>query len=142
MWYFFGMDIQRTITIIIEPDSDLERTLQAFREVQQCLSKPCFNQGSPLKALALQRECYHAVKGTLNAQMTISAIRMVAGAYQSAKANQKPATSPFLFRRARALFLIGERGRDADFRKDGTLSIWTVGGRKHLPYSIPEDFKP
>src|SRR2546430_2710674 len=101
-----------------------------------------FNQGNPLKALVLQRECYHAVKGTLNAQMTISAIRMVAGAYQSAKANQKPATRPFLFRRARALFLIGERGRDADFRKDGTLSIWTVGGRKHLPYSIPEDFKP
>ncbi|WP_169460854.1 hypothetical protein [Ktedonobacter racemifer] len=24
---------------------------------------------------------------------------------------------------------------------DGTLSIWTVAGRKHLTYSIPQDFK-
>jgi putative transposase len=135
------MNIQRTITIIIEPDSDLERTIEAFREVQQSLSEPCYNDGKPLGALALQRECYHAVKGTLNAQMTISAIRTVAGAYQSAKSNQKPATRPFLFRRARALFLVGSRGRDAAFRKDGTLSIWTVGGRKHLPYTVPADFQ-
>lgn len=135
------MDIQRTITIIIEPDIDLEHTLEAFREVQQRLSEPCFNHGQPLKALALQRACYHEVKGTLNAQMTISAIRMVAGAYQGAKSNKKPATRPFLFQKARALFLIGERGRDADFRKEGTLSIWTVGGRKRLTYSIPEDFQ-
>lgn len=27
------------------------------------------------------------------------------------------------------------------YYKDGTLSIWTVGGRKHLRYTIPEDFK-
>jgi len=39
------------------------------------------------------------------------------------------------------LFLIGSRGRDADFRKDGTLSIWAVAGRKHLPYSLPGDYK-
>ena len=135
------MDIQRSITIIIEPDSDLERTLEAFRAVQQALSVPCFNGGKPLHALALQRGQYHRVKGALSAQMTISAIRTVAGAYQSAKSNHKPAARPFLFKKVRALFLIGSRGRDADFRKDGTLSIWTVGGRKHLRYTIPEDFK-
>jgi len=135
------MDIQRTITIIIERDPDLERTLEAFRAVQDMLSEPCFNEGKPLGALALQRLMYHEVKGSLSAQMTISAIRTVCAAYQSAKSNKKPATRPFLFRRARALFLIGKRGRDADFRKDGTLSIWTVAGRKHLSYSIPEDFK-
>jgi putative transposase len=140
MWYNNCTEIQRTITIIIELDSDLERTLEAFREVQRTLSEPCFNNGKPLNALALQRACYHGVKGTLNAQMTISAIRTVA-AYQSAKTNKKPATHPFLFKKARALFLIGSRGRDADFRKDGTLSIWTVGGRKHLHYSIPENFR-
>src|SRR5947208_10716955 len=142
MWYHFRMDIQRTITIIIEPDRDLERTLEAFREVQHALSEPCWNSGKPLGALALQRLMYHEVKGSLSAQMTISAIRTVCAAYQSARSNKKPATRPFVFRRARALFLIGSRGRDADFRKDGTLSIWTVAGRKHLPYSIPEDFKP
>jgi len=55
MWYHFCMDIQRTITIIIEPDPDLERTLEAFRAVQQALSEPCYNDGKPLGALALQR---------------------------------------------------------------------------------------
>jgi putative transposase len=134
------MDIQRTITIIIERDRDLQRTLEAFREVQHALSEACFHEGKPLGALALQRLMYHTVKGTLNAQMTISAIRTVAGAYQSARSNKHPATRPFLFKRARALFLIGSRGRDAAFRKDGTLSIWTVAGRKHLAYFIPEDF--
>jgi IS605 OrfB family transposase len=73
--------------------------------------------------------------------MTISAIRTVAAAYQSAKSNKKPATRPFLFKKARALFLVGSRGRDADFRSDGKLSIWTVGGRKHLTYTVPEDFQ-
>ncbi len=141
MWYYFLMDIQRTITIIIEPDKDLERTLEAFREVQHELSEPCYNEGKPLGALALQRLMYHEVKGSLSAQMTISAIRTVCAAYQSAKSNRKPANRPFRFKRARALFLIGCRGRDADFRKDGTLSIWTVAGRKHLAYSIPQDFK-
>src|SRR5579884_731746 len=142
MWYNTCMDIQRTITILIQPDKDLQATLEAFRAVQHELSEPCFNQGKPLNALALQRAVYHQVKGTLSAQMTISAIRTVAGAYQSAKSNKKPATRPFLFKKARALFLIGRRGRDADFRKDGTLSIWTIAGRKHLSYSVPEDFKP
>ncbi len=141
MWYTLCMDIQRTITIVIQADPDLERTLDAFQDVQQSLSEPCYNDGTPLRALALQRACYHRVKGALNAQMTISAIRTVAGAYAAAKSNKKPATRPFLFKKARALFLIGDRGRDADFRKDATLSIWTVGGRKRLTYSIPEDFK-
>src|SRR5205085_12539216 len=99
------------------------------------------NEGKPLGALALQRLMYTEVKGLLSAQMTISAIRTVAGAYQSAKSNKKPAARPFLFKKARALFLIGNRGRDADFRTDGTLSIWTVGGRKYLSYTVPEDFK-
>ncbi|HJT56617.1 MAG TPA: transposase [Ktedonobacteraceae bacterium] len=136
------MDIQRTITIIIEPDQDLQSTLEGFRDVQRTLSAPCFNNGKPLGALALQRVMYHTVKGRLNAQMTISAIRTVAGAYQSAKSNGKPATHPFFFKKARALFLIGKRGRDASFSADGTLSIWTCAGRKHLTYVIPEDFKP
>lgn len=34
------------------------------------------------------------------------------------------------------MFLVGVRGRDADFRDDGTLAIWTVGGRKRLPYAL------
>ncbi|RAQ96292.1 hypothetical protein [Thermogemmatispora tikiterensis] len=45
------------------------------------------------------------------------------------------------FRRRRALFLIGPRGRDARLRPDGTLSLWTVAGRKQLPSRVPEAFQ-
>ncbi|WP_040445721.1 hypothetical protein [Ktedonobacter racemifer] len=135
------MQIQRTVPLVIAPDRDLERTIDVFREVQHALSEPCFNGGKPLGALALQRACYHQVKGSLSAQMTISAIRLVFAAYASARANKKPAQCPFFFKKARALFLVGKRGRDADFHQDGTLSIWTVAGRKHLTYSIPQDFE-
>jgi len=40
------------------------------------------------------------------------------------------------FEHLAAMFLIGVRGRDADFRDDGTLAIWTVGGRKRLSYEV------
>ena len=50
---------------------DLKGGLEAFRGVQQALSEPCFNQGTPLGALALHRACYHWLKGTLNACLAI-----------------------------------------------------------------------
>lgn len=133
------MEIKRTVPILLPNDSDLLATVKTFQQVQQELSGSCYNQGGkPLGAIALQHKCYDSVKGKLSAQMTISAIRLVAAAYKSAKSNQKRTTKPFDFRRARALFLVGQRGRDADFRADGTLSIWTVGGRKRLNYQVPE----
>lgn len=136
------METQRTLTILLPDDDDLHRTVLAFQKVQQELAVPCYNDGYPLGPLSLQRQSYHRVKGTLNAQMTISAIRLTAGAYASAQSNGKPAKRPFTFRRAHALFLIGKRGRDADFRKDGTLSIWTVAGRKRVSYTVPAYFQP
>ncbi|HEV8192227.1 MAG TPA: transposase, partial [Ktedonobacterales bacterium] len=83
---------------------------------------------------------YAHVAGTLNSQMTCSVIRPTAGAYASAKANRHALERPCTFRRARALFLVGVRGRDADFRTDGMLSVWTVAGRKRLSYSVPAAF--
>ena len=135
------MEVQRTVTIIIEPDPDLRQTLEVFRKVQADLSPIAFNNGKPLGPIALHRAAYHKVKGRLNSQMTISAIRAVAAAYQSAKRNRHRISRPFNFRRPRAIFLVGERGRDAGFRADGTLSIWTVGGRKRLSYTVPDVFK-
>jgi len=135
------MDIQRTVTILLPDDEALRETLAAFRRVQQTLSPLCFNAGKPLGAFALQREHYHTVKGVLNAQMTISAIRRVSGAYTSAARNKRPASRPFAFTRQAATFLVGKRGRDADFRADGTLSIWTIAGRKRLSYTLPAAFR-
>jgi putative transposase len=135
------MDIKRTVTILLPDDADLRQTVVAFQRVQQRLSEPCYNEGTPLGALALHRAQYTQVVGTLNSQMTCSAIRLTAGAYASAKANRHAIDKPFAFRQARALFLVGKRGRDADFRADGSLSIWTVAGRKHISYTVPAAFK-
>jgi IS605 OrfB family transposase len=135
------MHIQRTISITLPDDPDVRDTLHAFQRVQQQISDVAYNNGSPLSALALHRAVYDTVKGTLNSQMTCSAIRLVAGAYSSARSNKKPATRPFVFKRCAALFLVGKRGRDASFRADGTLSLWTLAGRKHIPYTVPVVFQ-
>lgn len=135
------MDIKRSVTILLPDDDDLRATVAAFQGVQQALSEPCYNGGEPLGALALHRACYRQVLGPLSSQMTCSAIRLTAAAYAGAKSNSKPARRPFAFRRARALFLVGTRGRDADFRADGRLSIWTVAGRKRLAYAVPKAFR-
>lgn len=135
------MDIKRSVTILLPNDSDLRATVVAFQRVQQELAEPCYNSGQSLSAIALHHAMYARVVGTLNSQMTCSAIRLTAGAYASARSNGRPAQSPFRFRNARALFLVGARGRDADFRSDGTLSIWTVAGRKHISYTVPKAFQ-
>jgi putative transposase len=161
MWYTASMEIKRTVTITLPDDADLRATLTAFRDVQNAVSVDAFNDGQPLAAVPLQRVVYDRVKGTLNSQMTITALRLVVGAYTSALKGQtrrakaearrkercaakgwryieRPIKPLGLchFERMAAMFLVGVRGRDADFRDDGTLSIWTVGGRKRLPYDL------
>lgn len=108
------MNVQRTLTIRIADDPDLRATLAGFQGIQQRISPACYNNGKPLSALALHRAVYEDVKGTISSQMTCTAIRLVAGAYASAKANKKPAQRPFAFKRPTALFLVGERGHDLD----------------------------
>lgn len=161
------MDIQRTVTIQLPDDTDLRATLTAFRNVQNAVSEDAFNGGTPLAAVPLQRSVYGRVKGTLNSQMTITALRLVVGAYTAAikgrhrrirdeerrrkrceakgwryKARHIAPLGVCHFNRMAAMFLVGQRGRDADFRKDGTLSIWTVGGRKRLPYAVVTAHRP
>src|SRR5690348_1433992 len=135
------MDIKRSVTILLPDDSDLRATVAAFQRVQQELAEPCYNNGQSLSAIALHHAMYAQVIGTLNSQMTCSAIRLTASAYVSARSNGRPAQHPFQFRRACGLFLVGQRGRDADFRADGTLSIWTVAGRKRITYTVPKAFQ-
>jgi IS605 OrfB family transposase len=135
------MYIKRSVTILLPDDSDLHAMVAAFQRVQQALSETAYHGGQPLGALALHHAMYAQVVGTLNSQMTCSAIRLTAGAYAAAKSNRHPVEQPFAFRRAHALFLVGKRGRDADFRADGSLSIWTVAGRKRLAYVVPNVFK-
>ncbi|HEY7093592.1 MAG TPA: transposase [Ktedonobacterales bacterium] len=161
------MEIQRTITILLPDDADVRATLTVFRMVQNAVSEVAFNGGKPLRAVELQRVVYEQVRGALSSQMTITALRLVAGAYASAKRNYmrriraeakrksryevkgwtykartiKP-VGVCSFERPAALFLVGERGRDADFRADGMLSIWTVAGRKRIAYIVPPALVP
>jgi putative transposase len=161
------MDVQRTITVALPEDAGLRATLAAFRAVQNAVTEDAFNAGTLISAVELQRRVYRRVRGRLSSQLTITALRLVVGAYASAARNRKrrlrlearrkqryaakgwaykpQALRPLgvcRFDKPAALFLVGARGRDADFRADGTLSIWTVEGRKRLGYTIPDAHRP
>jgi hypothetical protein len=104
------MCVQHTLTIHLADDPELRATLAGFQGVQQRISAVCYNDGTPLAALALHRAVYDQVKGTISSQMTCTAIRLVAGAYASAKANKQPAPRPFAFTRPAALFWLAHAG--------------------------------
>jgi IS605 OrfB family transposase len=135
------MLIQRTIPITLEKSNDLLETIEEFNRYQKGISEDCFNSGEAKNALALHKSVYHSVDSKLTSQLKCSAIRLVASAYASAKSNKRPAVRPFVFRRKRALFLIGKRGRDASFSKCGKLSISTIEGRKKVGFKIPKAFQ-
>ena len=135
------MFAQRTLQIVIESDESLTKTLGSFTQVCNSISKTAWNFGKPLKALDLHRRVYDNVKGKVSSQLTCTSIRLTAGAYVSAKKNKHELKHPFNWHNPFALFLVGKRGRDANFTKDGLLSISTIDGRKHLKYSVPEIFR-
>ena len=130
--------VKRTILTLIEQDPDLRATLPAFQQVCNALSSVCWNGGKPLYARSLQKHAYHQVKGIVSAQMTCTAIRFVAACYSKRK--RKKLSGTVNFKKPFAVFLIGKRERDAALKKDGTISIWTVGGRKRLAFSVPDYF--
>lgn len=135
------MFAQRTLQIVIEKDDSLIRTLDSFTQICNNISKTAWNFGKPLKAIDLHRKVYGDVKGRVSSQLTCTSIRLAAGAYAAAKKNGHDLDHPFNWHRPFALFLVGKRGRDAVFTKDGLLSISTIDGRKHLKYTVPEPFK-
>lgn len=135
------MLIQRSIPITIEKSADLIETIEEFNRFQKNISADCFNEGTHKNALNLHKSVYHSTKSKLTSQLKCSAIRLVAGAYQSAKSNKRPAKRPFIFRQKKSLFLIGKRGRDASFSKCGNLSISTINGRKKIGFKIPIAFQ-
>jgi putative transposase len=135
------MLIQRTIPIILEKSKDLLETIEEFNRYQKEISEDCFNGGDVKNALGLHKSIYYSVNSRLTSQLKCTAIRLVASAYAAAKSNKRPAARAFIFRRKRALFLIGKRGRDASFSKCKKLSISTIEGRKKIGFKIPEAFQ-
>lgn len=149
------MRSQRSIPVAIAQDADLVATVREFTRLKVFAGEACRNGGGkPLSQVDLHRAAYESLKGTLSSQMTCSVFRCVAAAYVSCekslrKSNVRRAKAgrplrerhPVKFDRPSALFLIGDRGRDASFRSDGTLSMSTVAGRKRVAYSVPEKFR-
>lgn len=133
--------MKRTIQLNLTDDKDLRNTLKLFRKIQCRVSAIYFDSGRPLSAIELHRIAYDQVKGSLKAQMTCSAIRMVASVYSQHRRKYGEIVESIKFNHNQALFLIGEKKRDAGFLKDGSLTIWTTGGRKKIYYSIPSYFK-
>lgn len=134
--------MQRTVRIAISSSKDLKDTLEAFRSVQQDVSNIYFEAGRRLSAVDLHHLSYGRVQGRLRSQMVCTAIRTVASAYSKAYRDGKPPKKPVVFSRKSAIFLIGKAKRDAGFKKDGSLSLWTVNGRKSVDHSVPDIFKP
>lgn len=135
------MFAQRTLQIVIESDESVIETLDRFTKICTSISKTAWNFGKPLKALDLHRRVYNDIKGTVSSQLTCTCIRLTAGAYAAAKKNGHAMRHPFNWHQPFALFLVGKRGRDANFANDGRLSISTINGRKHLRYTVPDVFK-
>lgn len=132
------MDIRRTIPIILDKNALVDDTVLEFNRYQKAVSPVCFNGGKPLRALELHHAVYYKTLTTLTSQMRCNAIRATAAAYAGAKANRRPATRPFSFRRPTALFLFT---KDFSFRRDGSLSISTLQGRRKISWRIPDHFR-
>ena len=147
------MITQRTIPIKIEQDADLRATLQQFTRAKNIASNHCNNNsGKPLNRTQLHDIAYQKIKGTgITSQLACSVSRAVAAAYVTREKEYKRRVkqaknkkrnmpiknpSPIVFSKETALFLVGVRGRDARFTKDGHISISTVSGRKKISYSV------
>ncbi len=130
----------RTIRVILPENGDIRATVYAFRDACAIMSPIAFNEGKPLSENKLRSKCYYSVKRDLpSAQMVCSVARRVAAAYAAAKKKKRPATRSFSFVRPCGTWLIdGDHGRDARICKDGTISIWTLAGRKRVMFTIPK----
>ncbi|MGB9626057.1 MAG: zinc ribbon domain-containing protein [Phycisphaerae bacterium] len=122
----------------IESDPDLRQTRTIFRAGQDARSPVTCNDGRPLGAIARPKRGSPAVTGRLTRPMPIAGIRQDAAASVGASSNGAPAPRPFAVRQARALVLVGTRGRDADVRADGPRAIGTVAGRTRRPSTGPD----
>lgn len=133
--------MQRVIPIKLSEDADLRATVESYRLIQQHVSDVAFETGCPKSALDLHRLVYDRVKGQLKSQLTCTAIRQVSSEYARARRRRRRLCSPIQFSKPRALFLIGKAKRDANPPRRETIRVWTINGRKDIPYKIPKRFE-
>ena len=120
----------RTIKLRVEmPLALAQRTIQQYLDACNYISQIAFEQDGMSNARRLQEQVYYDVRATfkLSAQATCSAIREVAGKYQSAQSNKQPLTAPIHFKKFSRQYQLG---RDFAYTQDGQLSISTAEGRQ------------
>lgn len=133
--------MQRVIPIKLKDDGDLRATVESFRLIQQRVSEIAYGHGSPRSAIELHRIAYPQVKGELKSQLTCTAIRQVSSEYARVRRRRRAIHGPVHFSKPRALFLIGKAKRDANPPRRETIRVWTVNGRKDIPYTLPNRFE-
>ena len=131
------MEITRTTRIKIDIDLEIaKQTIREWNAVCNYVSRVAFGHGCMSNAVALHHLVYQECRTSygLSAQVTQNAIRVVAGAYATARSNKVSLKKPVTFKNAAVMLQGGERGRDFSFTRSG-LSVWTVAGRiKSVPF--------
>ena len=117
-----NVKLTRTIVLkLAEHDESLDKTLKAYSEGLNFVSKVVYENGKTISANNLQRICYPILRNKigLKAQMTCNVCRQVAGAYKSMKSNGEWKLAKF---DARTMVL-------PSFRKSASLPLFPTRKR-------------
>lgn len=121
------------VTIMLPYDLDLRATVAAFRDVCQAASLAIWNDGDILPPGEAMRALYHPLKGRVSAALTQNAIRLAAFNYDTAR-RKGGLDGPIHIPANRAWYTVVQEDRGVAFKPDNIVSLWTIAGRKHLPY--------
>ncbi len=131
------MEIVRTTKLRLDMNpAVVQRTMQAWTDACNFISRVAFEHGCLSNAVHLHRRVYEDVRGQfgLSAQVTQNAIRHVASKYAAARTAKRTLRGPVTFRPGAVALQGGARGRDFSFTHQG-LSVWTLAGRiKGIPF--------
>ena len=133
------LEVIRTVKLKVDmPLDTAKRTVQAWTDACNAVSRIAFNNNCTCNAIKLHSLSYQTAKGYgLSAQVAQSCIRHVGSKYAAARSNKHKMKAPAVFKPQSVILQGGKRGRDVAIRKFG-LSIWTVDGRvKSIPFSGP-----
>jgi len=134
------MSVKLTKTVVLklaEHDESLDKTLKAYAEGLNFVSKVVYENKKPISANNLQRICYPILRNKigLKAQMSCNVCRQVAGAYKAMKSNGEWRLANF-----DAKTIVLSYGRDFSFKGE-YLSITTLDGRKKYKLIIYDHAK-
>jgi uncharacterized protein YbaR (Trm112 family) len=122
-----------TAIVQLPYDPAVRATITAFREVAHDAAQAIWNDGRILSPPEALRALYHPLKGRVSGALTQNAIRMAAYAYEKAR-KAGALSGPITINEPCAWYTVIGSDREWSFRPDGHVSLWTVEGRKHLPY--------